>query len=439
MKNDSKPSSNGIINRLMEKIRQKITPELPFENYDDIATMHRLKDIDSHWALISDSLKIWRYFAKVNVIKSYEIEDIARFRPILLVHGYQSNHITWNWMVNKLWDDGFRIIFAMELDDYKKGIDHNVEQLVQVTDYILKVEPIYDRIDFIAHSMGGLVTKNYIKFYGGDKKSRIFLSLGAPLTGVFRIWSLLAKADDAVQASIDFRDQKKLKKINQTLTTDILYNLIQVHVIGSLRRYLGTDGLFKTKSVPDMINYYVPVSHFSLNKNDRVYYLIKQILTNKNWFYTIRLLFIQGIIVTEQAKGNVEEEVHEGLFDFIILKEDVTKGKKKEILEYYIKFEVKGKRSERYPRTKYLKVDPLEPYIPEEPLIIYSGFSPKEKKVELKLKIIVAPGETTTLFAQELELRKNREDNIEYLSLKSTNSAFYTINFQFAIYKFEIP
>jgi pimeloyl-ACP methyl ester carboxylesterase len=385
-------------------------------------------------------LKLWRYFAQVPD-KIYELDDLDRFRPILLIHGYQSNHISWNWMVHQLWEDGFRILFAMHLDDYKKGTEHNVRQLIKVVDYILKIEPIFEEIDVIAHSMGGLVSKEYIKLHNGAPNVRLFLSLGAPLTRVFRFWTVLAKLDYAQQSALDFRDFNKMDEINQTLTNEILYTLTQLHVIGHRWRYLGTDGLFKNKPVSDMINYYVSASHFSLNKNQDIYFLIQQILNRRYWFFKVRLLYIHN------SEIEINDKIEDEFYELITRKKKINSrmsfmteqtSLKDEILKFCFRFEVKKKHFERYPREEYIKIDFQEPYIPTDPLIIYSGMSPKGESLNLTINVLAPPGEITSRLIKELSLELDQERNIEYLTMKSTTSTFNEVIFQFAIYKYEL-
>ena len=151
----------NLLDSVKEYLRRIIVKKPHFDDLGDIATIYRLKELDSSWTMINADLKLWRYFAEIPD-ENYDLDDLSRFRPLLLVHGYQSNHITWNSMVDKLWKDGFRIIFAFELDDYKKGFDHNMNQIILAVDYIHEIEPIFKKIDIIGHSMGGIISKYYI-------------------------------------------------------------------------------------------------------------------------------------------------------------------------------------------------------------------------------------------------------------------------------------
>ncbi|MHA2295878.1 MAG: esterase/lipase family protein [Candidatus Hodarchaeales archaeon] len=419
-------------NYFRQTIQRIISPKLKSDDLRDVATVYRLKEIDSSWTLINSDLKLWRYFAEVPE-ENYEIDDLSRFRPLLLVHGYQSNHTTWNWMANKLWADGFRIIYAFEMDDYKKGFNHNVTHLASVVDYIREIEPIFKEIDILGHSMGGALSKQFIKLLGGSSKVRLFIGLGAPLTGVYRFWKVLASLDLAEQTGIDFSDTEGLlSKINEVITDEILYTLTQIHIIGSLRRYLGTDGFFNNKPIPDMANHIVPVNHFTLNKNEEIYNLIKRLLTRKIWFYKIRLLYIQN------TKNINDIEV--GSEKIIPTDQTVDQvGLGKEVNKFCFKFSVKGKRMERYPRTKHIVVENGLTYIPTSPLIVYVGMTTLDEKVTIKIKATINPDKTTVEEIIDLDLDPEQLRNIEYITIAPSKKVSKGKKIELAIYMYQLP
>ncbi|MFW9993462.1 MAG: lipase family alpha/beta hydrolase [Candidatus Odinarchaeota archaeon] len=417
---------------IRHELRKIFYPKLHSDDLRDVATIYRLKDLDSSWTLINSNLKLWRYFAEVPP-ENHEIDDLSRFRPLLLVHGFQSNHTSWNWMVDKLWKDGFRIIYAFEMDDYKKGFEHNAKHLSKVVDFICEIEPIFKEIDIIGHSMGGGITKHYVKLYGGSTKVRLFIGLGSPLTGVYRFWKFLAEFDSAEQAAIDFSDTGGLlARINEIITDEILYTFTQIHVIGSLRRYLGTDGLFKNKPVPDMANHTVPVSHFSLNKNEGVYSLIQQLLMRQMWFYKIRLLYIQnaGMIKNGDDSSEGNNTVNQTIDQ---------PGSVKKVSKFHFKFLVKGKHTERYPRTKYVEVEKGQTYIPTNPLIVYVGMVPLGEDLTVTIQAQVVPDKASVKESIELSLEPEKLRAIEYLTLAPSRRVSTAMKIHFAIYKYQLP
>ena len=427
----SNSSVRKILNSVREWIRRVFAPKLYHEDLRDIATIYRLKELDSSWTLINSDLKLWRYFDEIPS-DSYELDDICRFRPLLLVHGYLSNHTTWNWMVNKLLKDGFRIIFAFEMDDYKKGFEHNMKHLSRVVNYILETEPIFKEIDIIGHSMGGAISKHFVKLYQDTSKVRLFLGLGSPLSGVFKIWKILAAVDYAYQTADDFTDTDGLlAQINEIITDETLYRLTQVNLIGSLRRYLGSDGFFKNKPVSDMINVVVSVPHFALNKDEKVYSIIKPYLMGQMWFYKIRLLFIQNTNMDLASDAASEITVsHTQTID-----ENKTA---KDVVKFRFNFSVRGKRKEQYPRDSFVDVEKGSIYIPTNPIIMFAGSASYDEKEQIDIKAHITPGRVSMKESINLEFGTEPKQ-VELLTLVTPKKPYNNIIIQMAIYMYQLP
>lgn len=425
-------STRRFLESIREKIRAQFAPKLYHEDLRDIATIYRLEELDSSWTLINSDLRLWRYYDEVPNA-SYELDDLSRFRPLLLVHGYLSNHTTWNWMVNKLWADGFRIIFAFEMDDYKKGFEYNVKHLARVIDHILEIEPVFNEIDVIGHSMGGAITKHFVKLYQDSSKVRLFIGLGSPLSGIFRVWKALASFDYAQQTGNDFSDTNGLlTQINEVITDETLYRLTQVNLIGSLRRYLGSDGLFRNKPQSDMINISVSVPHFSLNKHEKVYSIIKPYLTRQMWFYKIRLLFIQNTKITENDDAGSEILIsHNQSID----KTDSIK----DVMKFHFNIKAKGKRIEWDPKSSCFEVQSGSIYIPTNPTILCVGSVPLNEKENIIIKAHVTPGRVSVEESIDLLLDPTQQRYIELLSLIPSKPTSNNIIMQLAIYMYRLP
>ena len=424
-------SVRRFFNSIREQIQKKISPKLYHEDLRDIATIYRLEELDSSWTLINSDLNLWRYYDEVPNI-NYERDDLSRFRPLLLVHGYMSNHTTWNWMVNKLWTDGFRVIFAFEMSDYKKGFEHNMKHLARVVDYILEIEPVFNEIDILGHSMGGAITKHFVKLYQDSSKVRLFIGLGPPLTGVFKLWKTLASLDYAQQTGNDFTDTDGLlAQINEIITDEALYRLTQVNFFGSLRRYLGSDGFFKSKPVSDMINIQVSVPHFSLNKDEKVYSIIKPYLLRQNWFYKIRLLFIQN---TKFENGDTGSEITISHNQSIDKTESVL-----DVIKFDFKFIAKRNRTERYPKNSYLEVERGSIYIPTNPIIMYVGSISHNEKENIRIKARITPGKISVEKSVDLELNPEQLRYIELITLTPSKKTSSNIIIQMAIYQYQLP
>jgi pimeloyl-ACP methyl ester carboxylesterase len=403
---------NFFIRFITNLVRKIIIKTPSFENLLDFGKLFKFSN-ESSWVEINGDLKLYRFstaIPKNEFSTKYSISNFERFRPILLIHGYQSSHISWNWLVLKLWEDGFRQIYALEMADYRKGFDHNMGQLINVINYLLSFQLNYKKIDVIAHSMGGLVTRQYLKLAQGALFVRLFISLGSPFKGVFKFWGVLASLDDATESAKDIRDKIKLDVINDAQYEQSFYLLTQVNIIGSLRRYFNTDGLFKNYPLNDMINFTVPTTHFNLNKTEKSYNLIKEFFFKQIWMYKIRLLTIH--------KKNILEINSANLFSLkVSLRFLITvKDPNSEKILSKLYFPTKD-RDELY-------FDTNEPFIPTDPIIIFSGYSSiKNSKIKTSLLIeisLVYSNKITGKASIKIHNPSENQENVDYISFSST-------------------
>lgn len=101
--------------------------------------------------------------------------------PVLLLHGLFINRACWLWFRWNLRRRGFRNLLTINLSSY-----HNVETLTeQVAKQVdelrhnLNVEQVY----LVGHSMGGVITRNYVQLRGGADKVKHCICLGTPHAG----------------------------------------------------------------------------------------------------------------------------------------------------------------------------------------------------------------------------------------------------------------
>ncbi|MGN6275121.1 MAG: esterase/lipase family protein [Solirubrobacterales bacterium] len=104
--------------------------------------------------------------------------------PILFVHGWNGSASNWNTMIERFEKDGYPKSYLMAYSysssqsnkvDAEKEVASHVEQLLKNTGA--------EKVDIIAHSMGSLNTRWYIKFDGGESKVDDWVSLGGPNHG----------------------------------------------------------------------------------------------------------------------------------------------------------------------------------------------------------------------------------------------------------------
>lgn len=104
----------------------------------------------------------------------------GRRTPLLLVHGYVCNRGQWWWLRRHLRARGFAVA-TVNLEPPFNGIDGFAEQLRSRIDALL-AETGANHVTLIAHSMGGLVARAYLKRYGSARVGRL-ITLGSPHRG----------------------------------------------------------------------------------------------------------------------------------------------------------------------------------------------------------------------------------------------------------------
>ena len=96
-------------------------------------------------------------------------------KPLLLIHGYCCNRGYWWWLRRQLRAGGHGVA-TISLEPAYAGIDDFVEQVAQRIAALL-AETGAGQVVLIAHSMGGLVARAYLRRHGGSKVARL-ITLG---------------------------------------------------------------------------------------------------------------------------------------------------------------------------------------------------------------------------------------------------------------------
>lgn len=104
-------------------------------------------------------------------------------RPILFVHGWNSSAATWDTMVANFKKNGWT-----DAELHRWSYDTSQSNTLTAQEVASRVDSIrsttgWDKIDVIAHSMGSLSSRYYLKNLGGDLKVDDWISLGGPNHG----------------------------------------------------------------------------------------------------------------------------------------------------------------------------------------------------------------------------------------------------------------
>ncbi|MBI4818032.1 MAG: hypothetical protein HY791_17350 [Deltaproteobacteria bacterium] len=106
--------------------------------------------------------------------------DTAVHRPVVFVHGINGSAAEFDVMIDRLVADGWPSdgLFAIQFEDPRWGC--NVDNAQTIADEVARVRLATgsDRVDLVAHSMGALSSRHYVKFLGGSNEVNTYVSLG---------------------------------------------------------------------------------------------------------------------------------------------------------------------------------------------------------------------------------------------------------------------
>ena len=110
-------------------------------------------------------------------------EEPAVRNPILFVHGYASGGSIWDTMRDRFLADGWP---ADHLATWSYNYNQsNATTAEEVRDQVLNLlaSTGAEEVDIITHSMGGLSSRYFLKFMGGDELVEAWVSLAGPNHG----------------------------------------------------------------------------------------------------------------------------------------------------------------------------------------------------------------------------------------------------------------
>lgn len=148
------------------------------------------------------------------VFKKEGVGTGAKLNPVLFVHGYGSDSYIWFDMINKFVSDGWprEMLYAYRFSgplDYYDGVNaKNAAEIAEWVDQIL-AETGAEKVDIVAHSMGGLSSRYYVKFLGGIDKVDDYVCLGSAQHGLLGEASVHGEAckDSALLESLNDGDE----------------------------------------------------------------------------------------------------------------------------------------------------------------------------------------------------------------------------------------
>ena len=109
-------------------------------------------------------------------------EGVPERAPVLLIPGYAVNRACLFFLATYLRQRGFPWVWAINNRPYSTSIPEHARRLGEAVAR-LKATTGADKVDLVAHSMGGLVAAWYLRNLGGDLHVRQLITLGTPWQG----------------------------------------------------------------------------------------------------------------------------------------------------------------------------------------------------------------------------------------------------------------
>jgi triacylglycerol lipase len=105
--------------------------------------------------------------------------------PILFVHGWNGSASNWSTMVSRFEKDGYPKSY---LSTYTYSSSSTSNKTIAADEVKPRVEALLkstgaEKVDILAHSMGSLNSRWYVKFLGGEAKVDDWVSFGGPNHG----------------------------------------------------------------------------------------------------------------------------------------------------------------------------------------------------------------------------------------------------------------
>ncbi|MES1172447.1 MAG: alpha/beta fold hydrolase [Bacteroidota bacterium] len=107
--------------------------------------------------------------------------------PVLLIHGYLATRGSVHLLESRLAARG-SVVITYRLGPIHLGDIHDSAGFIARKIESLAAQTGVDKVDVVAHSMGGLVALDYLKRLGGERRIRRLVLLGTPTAGT---WSAL--------------------------------------------------------------------------------------------------------------------------------------------------------------------------------------------------------------------------------------------------------
>ena len=223
----------AVNGRYWEKIAEKYSINLKLFSVRAILTS------------ICNLAKVWIYWPFRYVSNYWVLPESSPSRtPIVFVHGYFHNRSAWVKYFRWLKKEGFTHLLALDLKGKFNGIEKYAKQLEKEVEKLTEKYEV-NKVDIVAHSMGGLVSRYYIQKLGGSKKVRKLVTLGTPHNGTKVAVFVLGKARPQMLPGSNFLEEISIKDSGSLGGTEltVLYSDADFMIVPSDLARVNAEGI----------------------------------------------------------------------------------------------------------------------------------------------------------------------------------------------------
>ena len=196
-KNDEPTSIEGEVARCSHEDSNAETPVVPSIGVPTLGGMQFWGDVyyragwkiqqnvlSGHFRLLNPSSlrfasgPLQRCKLMMEAIVEQQKLPLDRGKAVILLHGIGRSSRSFSVMANALKEDGYTVI-PFEYPSTRVSMEQSAEFLNSLIKSLTNV----DSIDFVVHSMGGLVVRTYLKHCSPDTRIRHLVMLGTPNRG----------------------------------------------------------------------------------------------------------------------------------------------------------------------------------------------------------------------------------------------------------------
>lgn len=140
-----------------------------------------------------------------------EGEAHGRRHPVVLLHGFAMNRTNWVWLGSRLARRGIGPLYGTTYFS-PQSICASALHLQRFVERVRRRENA-ERVDIVAHSLGGLVARYYIEKLGGAEHVGRLVTIGSPHGGtrIGRLGFLIPSAKESLADSAFYRDLGPVK------------------------------------------------------------------------------------------------------------------------------------------------------------------------------------------------------------------------------------